>query len=148
MNRLLVLASSLLLSGGVLASAQDTLGSGAEPETQDPNSQASSQSSTAQNTVIRGCLSGSAGNFTLTDQNGMQYKLIGDDGVLQPKVGHEIEITGTASPVGEASGSQSQESTAAVPNAVQLSAVRDVSGGCRLGHEANSKPPTQAQPDK
>ncbi len=147
MNRLLVLASSLLL-GGVLAGAQDTLGSGAKPEAHDPNSQAASQSSTAQNTVIRGCLSGSTGNFTLTDQNGMQYKLTGDDGVLQPKVGHEIEITGTENPVGEASGSQSQESTAPAPNGVQVSAVRDVSGGCRLGHEANSKPPTQAQPDK
>jgi hypothetical protein len=147
MNRLLVLASSLLLAAA-LAGAQDTLGNGTKPEAQDPNSQATSQSSTAQNTVIRGCLSGSAGNFTLTDQNGMQCTLIGDDGVLQPKVGHEIEITGTKNSAGEASGNQSQGSTAPAPNGVQVSAVRDVSGSCRLGHQSSSQPLTPAPPDK
>lgn len=142
MNRLFVLVSSLLLAAA-LASAQDTLGSGAKPGAQEPNSQANSQSSTTQSIVIRGCLSGSVGNFTLTDQNGMQYKLMGNDDLLQSKVGHEIEITGTENQSSEASGSEAQESAAPAPNGIQVSDVRDVSGSCRLGRDGNSQPPTE-----
>ncbi|MGB8889984.1 MAG: hypothetical protein WCC87_24885 [Candidatus Korobacteraceae bacterium] len=135
MKLLLLLMSSLLLAGA-LASAQDTLGSGAKP-----NSQAPSQSSTAQNTVIRGCLSGSAGNFTLTDQNGMQYKLMGDAAKLQSKVGHEIEVTGMES---QSTGSGvDQGATALAPNGFQVSDVRDVSGSCRLGWKGDSQPSPQ-----
>lgn len=141
MNKLLALISSLLLAGA-LAGAQDTLGNGAKQGAQEQNSQASSQSSTTQNTVIRGCLSGSAGNFTLTDQNGMQYKLVGNDDLLQPKVGHEVEITGTENQ-STATDSDDQESMAHTSGAFQVSDVRDVSGSCRLGHDGNSQPLTE-----
>jgi hypothetical protein len=149
MDKLKMLVLSLLLAG-TLAGAQDTLGSGAKSGAQEPASPPASQSSTAQNpgTVIRGCLTGSPGNFTLTDQNGMQYKLMGGDNLLQSKIGHEIEVTGTGNQASEASGRDAQESTAPGPNGVQVSDVRDVSGSCRLGREGSSQPLSGRQPDK
>jgi hypothetical protein len=137
MNKLFVLASSLLLAG-TLAASQDTACSGAKPRAQDPKSQVSSQSSTPQNTLIRGCLSGSTGNFTLTDQNGMQYELMGRGAALQSKVGHEIEVTGRGSQP-TATGPD-QGSTAPTSNGFQVSDVRDVSGNCRLGRGGDSPP--------
>jgi hypothetical protein len=145
MKKMLAVTSSLFLAVA-LAGAQDTLGSEAKPGAQDPTPQAASQSSTAQNSVIRGCLSGSPGNFTLTDQNGMQYKLLGNDAALQSKVGHEVEITGAENQAAPSS-SDSQDSSTQTTNGVEVSDVRDVSSNCRL-RRGNSQPPTQAQPDK
>lgn len=145
MKKMLAITSSLFLVVA-LAGAQDTLGSAGKPGTQDPTSQAASRSSTPQNSVIRGCLSGSPGNFTLTDQNGMQYKLMGNDGALQSKVGHEVEITGAENLAATNSG-DSQDSSTQTTNGLEVSDVRDVSSNCRLGR-GNSQPPTQAQPDK
>ncbi len=147
MTRIFMLISSLLLVAA-LAGAQDTLGSGAKRGGRELPPRSAAASSNSQSTVIRGCLTGSPGNFTLTDQNGMQYKLMGSDNLLQSKVGHEIEITGTENQAGETNGSEAQESTAPVQNGVQVSDVRDVSATCRLGRQGNSQPPTQAQPDK
>jgi hypothetical protein len=145
MKKMLAITSSLFLALAV-ACAQDTLGSAGKLGTQDPTSQAAGQSSTPQNSVIRGCLSGSAGNFTLTDQNGMQYKLVGNDAALQSKVGHEVEITGAENQAATSS-SDSHDSSTQTTNGLEVSGVRDVSGNCRLGR-GNSQPPTQVQPDK
>jgi len=146
MKKMLAITSFFFLAVA-LAGAQDTLGSEAKPGTQDPTSQAASQqSSTPQNSVIRGCLSGSPGNFTLTDQNGMQYKLMGNDAALQSKVGHEVEITGAENQAATGS-SDTQDSSTQTTNGLEVSDVRDVSGDCRLGR-GNSQLPTQAQPDK
>ena len=143
MTRIFMLISSLLLVAA-LAGAQDTLGSGAKLGGRELPPRSAAASTNPQSTVIRGCLTGSPGNFTLTDQNGMQYKLMGSDNLLQSKVGHEIEITG----VENQAGGSAQESAAPAPNAVQVSDVRDVAGSCRLGRQENSQPPTQVPPDK
>ena len=143
MTRIFMLISSLLLVAA-LAGAQDTPGSGAKLGGRELPPRSAAESTNPQSTVIRGCLTGSPGNFTLTDQNGMQYKLMGSDNLLQSKVGHEIEITG----VENQAGGPAQQSAAPAPNGVQVSDVRDVAGSCRLGHEGNSQPPTQVPPDK
>jgi hypothetical protein len=119
------LGLSMLLAAG-MAFAQDT-------SMQSPTT--SSQSSTTQSTVIRGCLSGSAGNFTLTDQNGMQYKVLGDDSALGAKVGREVEITGTENQSTEAA-SQGGDSMAHASNSVQASNVREVASHCKMGAAA------------
>ncbi len=82
---------------------------------------------TSQN-VIRGCLSGSPGNYTLTDQNGMQYEIAGDDATLRSMVGREVEITGI-----ENQTSQAGDSTSRLANGVQASDVRAVSATCKKG---------------
>ncbi len=140
-NQLFVLTSSLLLAGA-MAVAQDTLGSPAEPEAQNPNPPSTSQSSNPQNSVIRGCLSGSTGNFTLTDQNGMQYRLLGNEAALQSKVGHEIEVTATQNQSSASSGDD-HASAAQTSNGLEVSDVRDISGSCRLGRDRNAPLPNQ-----
>ena len=91
---------------------------------------------TSQN-VIRGCLSGSPGNYTLTDQNGMQYQIAGDDATLRSMVGREVEITGI-----ENQTSQAGDSTSRLANGVQASDVRAVSTTCKKG-SAVSAPPVE-----
>jgi uncharacterized protein DUF5818 len=54
----------------------------------------SSQTSTDSNS-IEGCLSGSAGNFTLTDAAGKTYQLAGDTSKLSDHVGHQVRISGS-----------------------------------------------------
>jgi cytoskeletal protein RodZ len=61
-----------------------------------------SQTSTDSSTAIEGCLSGSAGNFTLTDQSGKAWQLAGDTSKLSDHVGHQVRIMGDG---GSAAGS-------------------------------------------
>jgi hypothetical protein len=77
------------------------------------------QTSTDSANSIEGCLNGSAGNWTLTDQSGKTYQLSGDTSKLNDHVGHQVRITGTdnsssasstganATGTGASSGSQS-----------------------------------------
>jgi len=60
-----------------------------------PNSPNSSNGSSQ--TSVKGCLQGSGGNFTLTDQSGTTYQLQGETSNLTDHVGHEVQITGTTS---------------------------------------------------
>ena len=46
-------------------------------------------------TSIKGCLSGSNGNYTLTDNMGATYQLQGKDSDLSKHVGEKIEVQGT-----------------------------------------------------
>lgn len=118
----LLLGSGLLMT--TLAVAQDA--TGADPSS---NSQSSKTYQTSGN-VIRGCLSGSAGNYTVTDQNGMQYSIAGPDNQLAARVGHEIEIT-TRQDQSSESNSQGDQATAKSTNSVQVSDVRDISSTCK-----------------
>ena len=47
--------------------------------------------------TFHGCLLGSAGNFTLTDNSGTTYQIQGDASRLREHVGYEVQITGTTS---------------------------------------------------
>lgn len=82
--RKILLALSVVLLGLTWAVAQD-------PSTQSTPSSAGGQSASGQMTV-EGCLSGSSGNFTLTDKNGMSYQLTGDTAKLSEHVGHEVKV--------------------------------------------------------
>ena len=53
------------------------------------------QTSTNSGNSIEGCLNGSAGNWTLTDQTGKTWQLAGDTSKLSDHVGHQIRIMGT-----------------------------------------------------
>ena len=82
MPKTVILALALLLSAWLQAQTRDT------------TSQTNPDSS--QN-MVEGCLQGSNGNFTLTDNSGITYRLQGDTKKLSDHVGHEVEITGTTS---------------------------------------------------
>jgi len=110
MNKKLVL--SLMLATG-LAFAQSGSSSGSQssstPSTQpsqqtpsqqpstsssDQSSQTSTSSSNSQDTVVRGCLKQSGGNWMLSS-NGQNITLNGDDSTLKPHDGHQVEVHGT-----------------------------------------------------
>src|SRR6185437_12738770 len=68
------------------------------PSTPSDQSGANAQgsSSASGQTTVQGCLSGSNGNYTLTqDTTGTTYTLTGDTSQLQQHIGHEVQITGT-----------------------------------------------------
>src|SRR5207249_6490556 len=55
----------------------------------------SSQTGNASEMTIEGYLSGSAGNFTLTDNAGKSYQLQGETSKLSDQIGHQVRIKGT-----------------------------------------------------
>ncbi len=90
-----LLLFSVLLLGTCWAAAQDTSPSAAS-STQDASAQATpTDAGNAQ--TVKGCLSGSDGNYILEASNGKTYRLMGDTSKLSEHVGHEMKITGTIS---------------------------------------------------
>jgi hypothetical protein len=104
------------------------------------------QSSTAADSnasSIQGCLRGSDGNYTLTqDGTSTTYKLVGMEPQLKKHVGHEVAVTGSAATnAGSASSatdqgqaqpssSSSSSSGAASGNSLQVTNVKMVSSQC------------------
>jgi hypothetical protein len=72
-------------------------------QAQEHDSQAGStqnEATAAGQVTVQGCLQGSDGNYTVTDNSGMTYQLQGDMAKLSAHVGHEVQITGTTSGAG------------------------------------------------
>lgn len=85
MKKTLLLSSILLLSAFVWARSG----------TQD----ATSQSGISHNRMmVEGCLSGSDGNYTLTDKSGKTYNLDGDMSKLAGHIGETFSLAGSTSP--------------------------------------------------
>ena len=118
----LLLACSVL--AGTLAIAQDSTSSSASG-VQDHNPQTKTQSSNTKTNVIRGCLSGSTGNYTITDPNGMHYQINGDDATLRSMVGREVEVSIASEPA------QSGSDASQTSNEVQAFGVKAVSSSCK-----------------
>ena len=79
--------------------------------TQTTTTQTTQTSSDSSNS-IEGCLNGSAGNWTLTDQSGKTWQLAGDTSKLSDHVGHQVRIMGTdSSSSASSSGSSSPSSS-------------------------------------
>ena len=96
----------------------------ATPDTSSTSTQTTTtqttQTSSNSNTSIEGCLSGSAGNWTLTDQSGKTWQLAGDTSKLSDHVGHQIRLMGTdnsSSASGSSSPSSSSPSSAGATGA-------------------------------
>ena len=114
MTKIVMLAVALLASTAWLQAQQYP------PDT-------SKQTGSSQNKV-EGCLQGSDGNFTLTDSSGTAYQLQGDTAKLTEHVGHEVQITGTAS-AGDSANSAS--TGAASQPSLNVKSVKHVSKTCK-----------------
>jgi hypothetical protein len=91
-----------------------------------------SQTSSGSN-MVQGCLSGTDGNYMLTDKNGTTYKLTGDSAKLSEHVGHEVQVSGTTSggsTTPSASGSSS-DSMSAGSQTIAVTAIKHVSKTCQ-----------------
>jgi hypothetical protein len=126
----LVLAA--LLCCGLWAFGQSTDAS----STPSSSGQASSASSSGSSTTVDGCLSGSSGNYTLTDKaTGTSYNLSGDTSKLSAHVGHEVKITGTtsgsaSSPSSSASSTASGSSSAMGGQTLSVTSFKHVAATC------------------
>ena len=119
MSRVLMLALALLCSAAWLQAqnqypqnpptgSSPSGSSQTAPTGSGQEGSAASQTGTSSNqTSIEGCLQGSNGTFTLTDKSGMTYQLQGDSSKLSKHVGHEVELTGSASSAGSTAGAGS-----------------------------------------
>jgi hypothetical protein len=136
MKGILILLGSGLVAT-TLAVAQDM------PSSSNTDSAQSKQTQTRQTSsgVIRGCLSGSAGNYTITDQNGMQYTINGPDNNLQGSVGHEVEVT-TSQDQSSQTSTQGDQTTASATNSVQVSNLHDLGSSCKPSSSMSNGPMT------
>jgi hypothetical protein len=106
-----------------------------------------SSASSVQVGTVRGCLSGSDGNYTLAqDSSGKMFRLVGNDDQLKGRIGQEVLVTGQltagASAADQSDGSaKSSAGSSASGNMVQVSDVKMVSQTCNTGSEAT--PPSQ-----
>ena len=122
MRKMFSLTAALLLSSACMFG---------QAAAQAGSSDSSKANSNANEVTIDGCLSGSAGNYTLTDSSGMSYQLQGETSKLSDQVGHQVQIKGTktasasaTTPSGDtatastdSSGSNASSSTASKPSA-------------------------------
>jgi Protein of unknown function (DUF5818) len=139
MRKLLLLLSVLLL-GACWAVAQDST---SQPSSTTSDTSASSASSgqtgsttAGSATSVQGCLSGSSGNYTLSDKNGNTYQLTGDTAKLSEHVGHEVKVTGTSSSAsttggGTTAGTAGQAGANA--QTLEVSSVKHISKTCQNG---------------
>jgi hypothetical protein len=123
MKKLCALIAALLLSA-VWVFAQDAAQTA---------SSASSQTSSASEMTVEGCLAGAAGNFTLTDNAGKSYQLQGNTSKLANQIGHQVRIKGT----------QSVAASATTPSGDTASASTGTSGSTASSGAA-SKPSENA----
>jgi hypothetical protein len=132
-----LLALSVLLLGLAWAAAQNY------PSQTSPNQTSPSHksSNSGGQTGVQGCLSGSDGNYTLTDKNGTTYQLMGDTSKLTEHVGHEVKITGTTGAGAASSGAAGEtgaSQSGAASQTLQVSSVKHIAKSCQSGKSGMS----------
>ena len=130
MRKLFLLVSVLLL-GLSWAIAQDSTGQGSS--TASGSSGQTSRTGAGGQMTVEGCLSGSNGNFTITDKNGTSYQLTGDNAKLSEHVGHEVKVTGTSGSAGAAASGSTESSAAGTGQTLQVTSVKHISKTCKSG---------------
>ena len=132
MKKLMLLSCIVLLSAAWVA-AQQTYGSHSSGQSSS-NQTSSATSQTGNQNKVEGCLSGSQGNYTLTDKSGIKYELKGDTSKLSEHVGHEIQVTGTKSASESSSSSAGSQSSAAGTSAkegtINVTSFKHISSTC------------------
>ena len=134
MKRGLTLA--LMLSCGMwVVSQSQPSGSSGSPQTSGGYGQSGSDQSQSR---IEGCLAGSSGNYTLTDnKTGTTYQLSGDTSKLSEHVNESVEISGTkgtgssgSASSGSTSGSTSGGTSSGGQQTFNVTSVKKISSSC------------------
>lgn len=135
--RQLFLLISVLLIGLSWAIAQGSTSQGSPSAS--GNSAQSSRTGAGGQVSVEGCLSGSNGNFTLTDKNGTSYQLTGDSAKLSEHVGHEVKVTGTSASASTGASGSNESSTEAAGQTLQVTSVKHISKTCKSGGTGMSR---------
>ena len=120
MYKTLLFALTLALSAACLQ-AQDQSQPAATPS--------AGQSASSQ--TVEGCLQGSNGSFTLTDNSGTTYQLSGDNSKLADHVGHEVSITGSTSGASASSPTSTATPSASGSQSLTVEKVKVVAKTCK-----------------
>jgi hypothetical protein len=132
MPKMLTLVFALLCATAVLQaqnSSQQDPATGSAQTGSSTQMSGSNQTGAAGQVSVQGCLQGSNGSYTITDNNGTTYQLQGDNAKLSKHVGHQVEITGSTS----GSSASSTGGTSAGTGSQQtltVSKVKHLSGSC------------------
>jgi hypothetical protein len=104
----------------------------------DPQSSQGSQGAQGENPQgtnsgmqLQGCLSGTSGNYMITDSSGATYQLQGEESQLSKNVGKEVRLSGTAAP--------SSGSNTGSAQMFNVTKVRKVANACSNAGAAPSK---------
>jgi hypothetical protein len=115
MRKAMLLSAAITLCAG-LALAQDTPSNGAATST---TTQTTTTDQNAGNNNIQGCLTGTTGNYMLTDAAGVSYRVQGDESQLSSNVNKQVEVMGTVGSSASASASNNPDTNA--PNSSSAS---------------------------
>ncbi len=126
MRHLLLL--TVLLLGSSWAVAQNNQ-SPTPPDRTTNGEQPATPTNAGGDTTVQGCLSGSAGNYMLTDRNGTMYQLTGDTAKLSRHIGHEIKVTGSTSSRAAEGGNTT--GTMGSKQALEVSSFKHISKTCQ-----------------
>jgi hypothetical protein len=129
MRHIFMLVSVLLL-GLSWAIAQETPSQGSSSAS---GSSAQTSETAGGQMTVEGCLSGSNGNYTITDKNGTSYQLTGDNAKLSEHVGHEVKVTGTSASAGTGASGSTESSAGRAGQTLQVSSVKHISKTCKSG---------------
>jgi hypothetical protein len=121
--RQILLVLTVLLLGLSWAVAQDASAPGASGQ----------NSAGANGKTVTGCLSGSGGNFTLTDKHGTSYQLTGDTAKLSQHVGHEVKVTGTPSASASAGAASTPAGGGGAQQSLEVTSIKHISKTCQAG---------------
>jgi hypothetical protein len=111
MKKAILMGAALMLCTA-LALAQDTPSSGTSSQSGASTSSSDQATATAGNNTVQGCLTGTSGNYMLTDASGVMYQLTGDESQLSANVNKQVEVTGTAGAKASASATNSPDTSA------------------------------------
>jgi hypothetical protein len=109
------------------------------PDTSSTTTQTTTTKSetSSDSTAIEGCLSGSSGSYTLTDQSGKAWQLAGDTSKLTEHVGHQVRVMGSdggssaaSSSSGNASASGGSGASAGAASTFTVKKVKMISSSC------------------
>ena len=128
-----LLLFSVLLLGATWAAAQNY-----PSQTSSTSSSQTTPTSAGAETTVQGCLSGSDGNYMLTDKQGNTFQLTGDTAKLSEHVGHEVKVTGTASSASESpssgkAGEEKEGEASGSSRQLEVASVKHISKTCQSG---------------
>jgi hypothetical protein len=138
MKKAILLGGALMLCTA-LALAQDTPSSGASSQAGASTSSSDQATASAGTNTVQGCLTGTSGNYMLTDATGVMYQLTGDESQLSTNVNKQVEVTGTAGAKASASATNNPDTSA--PGSSTSGTASDTSGsstGSSTGASANA----------
>src|ERR1700688_4716963 len=136
MRKAMLLSAAITLCAA-LALAQDTPSAGASSQNGSTTTSTTKTTTTDQSTAgntIQGCLTGTSGNYMLTDATGVTYKVKGDDSQLSANVNKQVEVIGAAGSSASASASNNPDTNA--PNSASPGASNQGDANANAGSSA------------